>query len=166
MSRPVATDHPSATRELPFIDEHSLAVEAPPELVWEAIVEVTRRWVEQLLPRSGGAVGPLLARLLGCSEADGPPPGPGVPEAIVGFRVAAERPSLVSLVGEHRFSRYALIFRIEPAGGSSCIVTAETRAAFPGRAGRIYSGAVIGTGGHVFVVRRLLSSIKHRAQTS
>jgi hypothetical protein len=167
MSRPVATDHTSATRELPFIDSHSLAVKAPPEQVWDETAQVTRRWVEQFLPRSGGATGPLFARLLGCSEVDAPRPGPGVPEAIVGFRVArAEWPSLIALEGEHRFSRYALIFEIGPAEGSFCIVKAETRAAFPGRAGRIYRSAVIGTGGHVFVVRRLLSSIKHQAERS
>jgi hypothetical protein len=167
MSRPVATDDTSATRELPFIDSHSLAVKAPPEQAWDETAQVTRRWVEHLLPRGGGAAGPLFARLLGCSNVDLPRPGPGAPEAIVGFRVArAERPLLIALEGEHHFSRYALIFQIEPADGSSCIVKAETRAAFPGRAGRIYRGAVIGTGGHVFVVRRLLSSIKHQAERS
>ncbi len=50
---------------------------------------------------------------------------------MMGFRVArAERPSLIALKGEHRFSRYTLTLRIEPAEGSSCIVTAETRAVF------------------------------------
>lgn len=85
---------------------------------------------------------------------------------MVGFRVArAERP-LIALEGEHRFSRYTLTLRIEPAEGSSCIVTAEIRAVFPGRAGRLYRKAVIGTGAHVRVVRRLLSSIKRRAERS
>jgi hypothetical protein len=165
MSRPAATDGTGAMRELLFIDSHTLAVKAPPEQAWDEVARVTRRWVEQFLPRSGGAAGPLFARLLGCSEVDAPRSGPGVPEAIVGFRVArSERPSLIALVGEHRFSRYALIFEIEPCDGPYCVVKAETRAAFPGRAGRIYRYAVIGTGAHVFVVRRLLSSIKRRAE--
>jgi hypothetical protein len=167
MSRPAATDDTSATRELPFIDSHSLAVKAPPEQAWDEVAQVTRRWVEQFLPRSGGATGPLFARLLGCSNVDLPRPGPGAPEAIVGFRVArAERPLLIALEGEHRFSRYTLTFQIELTDCSSCIVTAETRAVFPGRTGRLYRQAVIGTGAHVFVVRRLLSSIKHRAEQS
>lgn len=38
MSRPAATDHTSATRELPFIDSHSLAVKAPPEQVWDETI--------------------------------------------------------------------------------------------------------------------------------
>lgn len=155
----------SAIGDLPFIDEHSLAVNAPPEHVWDETAQVTRRWMEHLMPRFGGPAGPLLARLLGCSNVDPPRPGPGAPEATVGFRVArAERPQLIALEGEHRFSRYALTFHIEPADSSSCIVKAETRAAFPGHAGHIYRTAVIGTGAHVFVVRRLLSSIKHRAE--
>jgi hypothetical protein len=154
---------------LPFIDAHSLPVNASPDRVWEETAQVTRGWVGHTFPRSGiaGAVGPLFARLLGASNVDSPPPGPGVPEAMVGFRVArAERPSLIALEGEHRFSHYALTFRIEPAEGSSCIVTAETRAVFPRRAGRLYRKAVIGTGAHVRVVRRLLSSIKRRAERS
>jgi len=155
--------------EPPFIDAHSLAVNAPPEQVWDATAQVTRGWLEHTFPRLGlaGAAGPWLARLLACSNVERPRPGPGMPEAIVGFRVArAQRPSLIALEGEHRFSRYALTFHIEPTDGSGCIVRAETRAAFPGRGGRIYRRAVIGTGGHVFVVRRLLSSIKHRAERS
>jgi hypothetical protein len=165
-SQPAATAN-SAIADLPFIDTHALAVVAPPEQAWEEVAQVTRRWVEHLMPHSGGAAGPLFARLLGCSDAHPPRPGPGAPEAIVGFHIArAERPSLIALEGEHRFSRYALTFHIEPLDGSSCIVKAETRAAFPGRAGRIYRKAVIGTGAHVFVVRRLLSSIKHRAEQS
>jgi hypothetical protein len=121
--------------ELPYIDAHSLTVNASSDRVWEETAQVTRGWVGHTFPRSGiaGAVGPLFARPLGASNVESPPPGPGVPEAMVGFRVArAERPSLIALEGEHRFSRYALTFRIEPAESSSCIVTAETRAVFPG----------------------------------
>jgi hypothetical protein len=166
---PAETADTSAIGALPFIDAHSLTVNAPSDRVWEETAQVTRGWVGHTFPRSGiaGAVGPLFARLLGASNVDSPPPGPGVPEAMVGFRVArAERPSLIALEGEHRFSRYTLTFQIEPSDGSSCIVTAETRATFPGRAGRIYRKAVIGTGAHVIVVRRLLSSIKRRAERS
>jgi hypothetical protein len=142
---------------------------APPDRVWEEAAQVTRGWVAHTFPRSriAGAVGPLFARLLGASNVDSPPAGPGIPEAMVGFRVArAERPWLIALEGEHRFSRYTLTFHIEPAEDSSCIVTAETRATFPGRAGRMYRAAVIGTGAHVIVVRSLLSAIKRRAERS
>lgn len=168
-SQPDPTAGTSAIGKLPFIDAHSLAVNAPPEQVWEETAQVTRRWLEHTFPRLGvgGAAAPLFARLLGASNVDSPLPGPGVPEAMVGFHVArAERPSLIALEGEHRFSRYALTFQIEPTDSSSCIVTAETRATFPGHAGRTYRKAVIGTGAHVMVVRRLLSSIKRRAERS
>lgn len=166
---PAGSADTSAIGELPFVDEHSRAVNAPAEQVWEETAQVMRRWVDHTFPQFGigGAAGPLLARLLRCSNVDPPRPGAGAPEAMVGFHVArAERPSLIVLRGEHRFSRYALTFHIEPADSSQCIVTAETRAAFPGRAGRIYRKAVIGSGGHVFAVNRMLSSIKHRAERS
>ncbi len=165
MSKASATANPDPGGKLPFIDAHSLVVEAPPEQVWEVTAQVMRRWVEQLLPGFGTQAGSVLARWLGCSYFDPPSPGNGAPEAIVGFRVAqAERPSLIVLEGEHRFSRYVLSFQIEPADDSSSIVKAETRAAFPGRTGRAYRKAVIGSGGHVFVVRHLLASIKRRAE--
>ncbi|HEX3391952.1 MAG TPA: hypothetical protein VHS55_05275 [Solirubrobacteraceae bacterium] len=151
--------------DLPFIDVHSLAVDAAPEWAWDAVAQVMSGWAGGTLPRRSAQAGALLARLLGCADAQPPRPGPGLPEAMVGFHVAqAEHPSLIALEGEHRFSRYALTFRIEPADASRCVVKAETRAAFPGLAGRIYRGAVIGTGAHVFVVRRMLSSIKRRAE--
>jgi hypothetical protein len=151
--------------ELPFIDVHSLTLDAAPEQAWEAVAQVMRGWAGGTLPRRSARSAALLARVLASADVEPPRPGPGLPKAMVGFHVAqAERPSLIALAGEHRFSRYKLTFRIEPADGSRCVVKAETRAAFPGLAGRIYRAAVIGTGGHVVVVRRLLSSIKHRAE--
>jgi hypothetical protein len=165
--QPTARTDAASITELPFLDEHSVQVDAPTERAWEQTAQVTRRWVEHTFPRLGlaGAAGPLLARMLRSSDVRPPEPGPGAPRAIVGFHVAhAERPSLIELQGEHRFSRYALTFRITPAEESRCIVTAETSAAFPGRSGRVYRKAVIGTGAHVLVVKRLLASIKDRAE--
>lgn len=151
--------------ELPFIDVHSLAVNVVPERAWDAVTQVMRGWAGGALPRRSARVGALLACLLGCADAEPPPPGTGLPEAMVGFHVArAERSSLIELEGEHRFSRYALTFRVEPSDGSRCVVHAETRATFPGRSGSIYRAAVIGTGAHVIVVRRMLTSIKRKAE--
>jgi hypothetical protein len=160
------TEQPVAgASELPFVDVHSLAVDAAPERVWDAVAQVMRGWAGGTPPRRSAQAGALLARLLDSADAEPPRPGSGLPEAMVGFHVTqAERPLLIALEGEHRFSRYALTFRIEAAEGSRCVVKAETRAAFPGFAGRVYRGAVIGTGAHVIVVRRLLSSIKNRAE--
>jgi hypothetical protein len=68
------------------------------------------------------------------------------------------------LEGEHRFSRYALIFHLEalPAGRSR--VRAETRAAFPGIRGGAYRALVIGTRAHVLVTKRLLHAVGTRAE--
>ncbi len=107
-----------------------------------------------------------VARLLGASERvpRGEPGEPG--SAIAGFRVAAaDPPTLLVLEGEHRFSRYALVFHLDPLGGQRCRVRAETRAEFGGLHGSIYRAAVIGTRGHVVVVRRLLRAIRGRAES-
>jgi hypothetical protein len=142
---------------LPFIDAHQVDVAAEPERVWDATA--------RLLPRIGGRLGPAFARLLGCSEVERPAlASHELPDAIVGFRVErAERPSLIELRGQHRFARYALTFRIEPGTNSGSVLIAETDAEFPGAAGRLYRAAVIGTQGHVVVVRRLLRTVKRGA---
>jgi hypothetical protein len=68
------------------------------------------------------------------------------------------------LQGRHRFASYALIFRIEDIGPRRSRLRAESRAAFPGRAGRLHRRLVIGTGGHVVGMRRLLSAIRRRSE--
>ncbi|WP_217208530.1 hypothetical protein [Streptomyces sp. AC550_RSS872] len=69
----------------------------------------------------------------------------------------------LSVAGSHPFSTYALIFRLEEAGADRTWVRAETRAEFPGPAGRLYRLLVIGTGGHALVVRRMLTTVGKRA---
>jgi hypothetical protein len=146
---------PSA--DLPFIDEHAVEVAASPDRVWEAIRQTASR-------SFGGQRAELFARLLG---AEAHPRGdPGTPgSTIVGFRVArAEVPVELALEGEHRFSRYALSFHVEALADDRSRVRAETRAAFPGLHGRAYRALVIGTGGHVLVVNRLLRAVRARAE--
>jgi hypothetical protein len=148
--------------ELPYIDAHTIEVQATAESVWDEIVQHTLR-------RFGAGMGPLgpyATRLGGCPYVEAPPPGRDVPETIVGFRVArAEQPSLIKLAGEHRFARYSLTLRMEPVGsGHATRLTAETRASFPGARGRVYNRFVIGTGGHVIVVMRMLRSIRRRVE--
>jgi hypothetical protein len=67
-------------------------------------------------------------------------------------------------MGEHRFSRYALIFRITETPASPVRLGAETRAVFPGRRGRVYRGLVIGTRGHVIATSAILRSIRRAAE--
>lgn len=152
-----------AQPHLPFIDAHSIEMNAPPEDVWD---ELAHGALRRFGGAVGGPLGPIGARLLGCPYADPPGPGPGMPQTIIGFRIArAERPSLVELAGEHRYSSYSLTFRIEPAPDApGSLLTAETRAVFPGARGRRYRALVIGSGGHVIVVRLLLGSIRRRAE--
>jgi hypothetical protein len=64
----------------------------------------------------------------------------------------------VVFAGRHRFSRYGIIFRIAPIAAGSTL-SAESRAEFPGVAGRAYRAMVVGSGGHVIATRGLLRSI-------
>lgn len=88
-------------------------------------------------------------------------PGGTLPGFVVARAVA---PVMLALMGEHRFSQYAFVFRIDLLPGQRCRVRAETRAKFPGAKGRGYKFAVIGTRGHVVVVKSILRSLKKRAE--
>jgi len=148
-----------AAADLPHVDEHSTSIAAGPDPAWEALLRVVEgSFVSEA--RSRGA------RLLGCedSEASGPRPL-AAGSAFPGFHVeAAERPRELLLAGSHRFSDYALIFRLDGAAGNGTTLRAETRAAFPGLKGQAYRGAVIGTRMHVAVTRRLLAAVKRSAE--
>jgi hypothetical protein len=146
---------------LPWIDEHSVEVDAPPPEVWSAI--------ERCLPRMNTGRGSVaFARILGCRDLEATMgQHVEVGATLTGFRVATARPpSLVELEGEHRFSRYSLTFRVDELGGGRSRLRAETRAAFPGSRGKLYRTLVIGSRGHVFAVRRMLGVIKRRAERS
>ncbi len=144
--------------DLPPVDEHAVVVGARPQAVWEAVLRALRDTFATAPART-------VARLLRCDPAsttgwDHPAAGSTVP----GFRVlTAEPPGLLVVAGRHRFSRYGIVVRIDPAeGGTRC--RAETRAAFPGVPGALYRAAVVGTGGHVVTVRRLLRRIARTAE--
>lgn len=152
---------PASAERLPHVDEHSLTIDADADAVWESTLRVAES-------SSGSGVGARVARLLGCTyvEASGPRPL-AVGSTFPGFRVeTAEQPRELALVGGHRFSDYALIFRIDDLGRGRSRLRAETRAEFPGLKGRIYRALVIGTRGHVLATRRLLSAAKRGAERS
>jgi hypothetical protein len=67
------------------------------------------------------------------------------------------------LEGRHRFSSYALVFRLERLGPGRSSLRAETRAVFPGPAGGVYRALVVGTGGHAVGMRRLLAGVRRRS---
>ncbi|HET6997465.1 MAG TPA: hypothetical protein VFI03_02660 [Solirubrobacterales bacterium] len=149
----------SAGAELPHVDEHSLVIAADRGTTWEALSRVVDASF------SAGAV-PPVARLLGCADTavSGPRPleaGSTVP----GFQVAtADTPAELALVGRHRFSGYALIFRLDELDRGRTRVQAETRADFPGLKGEVYKTLVIRTRMHVLVTRRILGAAKRRAE--
>jgi len=148
-----------APERLPHVDEHALVVEAGREPTWLALQKV----VEAAVSAAGA---PRFARALGCADtaASGPRPlqaGSTLP----GFHVsAAAAPVALALAGSHRFSDYALIFRLDALGAGRTRVRAETRAEFPGLKGGIYRTLVIRTRMHVLVTRRILTGVKRNAE--
>jgi hypothetical protein len=147
------------TERLPHLDEHSLTVDAGPEATWEALLRVAEGMVS-----SAGA--PRYARIVGCADTKAAGPRPlAVGSTIPGFHVAAAAaPAELALLGSHRFSDYALIFRLEELGPGQTRVRAETRAEFPGLKGGLYKGLVIGTRMHVLATRRVLNATRRRAE--
>lgn len=132
---------------LPLVDEHTQRVDAPADVVWAALMKVLRREL-------GGSAS--IARVLGCDPVHGTAEFAGrIGEAVPGFRVVEADPGRrLALRGRHRFATYALTFVLD--GNHLC---AQTRAVFPGILGRLYRAAVIGTGGHRLVTRRLLRQV-------
>jgi hypothetical protein len=142
---------------LPFVDEHGVDVAAAPEVVWDSVRRATE----------GSFSSPTVrfARLLGCEPAAASGPRPlAEGSTIPGFAVARAEPnSELALVGRHRYSEFALVFRLDAAGEGTRL-RAETRARFPGVSGRLYRAAVIGTRAHVLVTMRLLNAVKRRTE--
>jgi hypothetical protein len=142
---------------LSYLDEHTTVIDAGTEDVWRALGET--------LERSFSGPGMTsYARLVGCADRTASGPRPLVAgSTFPGFRVVATVPGHeMVLAGNHRFSSYAMIFRLERVSQGRSRLRAESRADFPGLAGGLYRGLVIGTGGHVVGMRRLLSAIRRR----
>jgi hypothetical protein len=140
---------------LPYVDEHAVTIARPAADVWSGLPEIVER------AATGTGIEPI-ARLLGCDPATAGGPRPlALGSAVPGFRVTALEPEReLRLEGRHRFSRYALVLRLDALGPREARLRAETRATFPGPHGRAYRAVVIGTRGHVLAVRRLLHAIE------
>jgi hypothetical protein len=144
---------------LPFVDEHSISIDATPERAWDALVSVLATGF------SNSVFGRTAAHRLECRPGERKGELPTIGSTIPGFIVCRSiPPAVLALMGEHRFSRYALIFRITEREGAPLLVSAETRAEFPGRSGSAYRMLVVGSHGHVFATRSILRGIRKRAQ--
>ncbi|RAV00488.1 hypothetical protein [Mycolicibacter senuensis] len=129
------------SNELPYIDEHTVRVDASRQAAWVGL----RRYVESLL--RGAQRNPLVA-LLG-------------PQPRAGFDVAESvEQQRLSLAGRHRFSRYRLIFELSDAPGGGTCVHARSYAEFPGLHGSVYRALVIGTRLHVVATNYMLRGIR------
>lgn len=147
-----------APRGLPLVDVHRTVVTADADTTWRALTAV----VEQAFTIPGARP---YARLVRCADTapDGPRPL-AAGSTIPGFHVAIADPGVrLVLAGHHAFSHYTFAFDLHDDGRRT-VLSAETRAAFPGRGGRLYRLAVIGTRGHVVVVRGLLARVRQRAE--
>jgi len=147
--------------DLPWVDEHAAELGAPVGVAWPALLRTVERMT------AGGAA-PRYARAVGCADT-----GPGGPRplevgsTIPGFHVGALVPEReLTLLGSHRFSDYALVFRLEGLGGRRSRLVAETRGDFPGLKGRAYRALVIGTRMHALVIRRVLRNVARRVTAS
>lgn len=132
------------TIDLPYIDEHTLRIDAPRDRVWRAL----KRYVEAMLRANehNRLLAPLGLR---------PRAGFAVAESLELQRII--------LVGRHRFSRHRLVFELTDVSTGATCVHARTYAAFPGPHGRIYRGLVIGTRMHVVATNYLLREIRTAA---
>jgi hypothetical protein len=145
--------------QLPYVDEHAVRVNATERETWDALLATLPRSLDTEASRR-------FASLLGVEHrvASGEPGTIG--STLPGFVCSrAVEPTVLALLGAHRFSRYALIFRVERTAAGTRL-RAETRAEFPGAKGRVYRALVIGTRGHVLAVRRILRAVKRRAERS
>jgi hypothetical protein len=144
---------------LPYVDEHSVEIEAAPAAAWDALLRV----VEGSFASGGSSLG---ARLLGCADVEASGPRPlAIGSTLPGFHVEVAEPAHeLAISGSHRFSDYALIFRLDELGERRTALRAETRATFPGLKGSAYRAMVIGTRIHVLVTRRILGAAKQRAE--
>jgi ketosteroid isomerase-like protein len=143
---------------LPAINEISVEIDADAIRTWEALIATTPRLFDT---RRARRVSPLLGAAQ--TEAKGDPSVIG--STLPGFIVARSvRPALLALLGQHRFSRYALLFAIDDIGHGRSRLTAETRAEYPGRSGTLFHSLLVRSRGQLTGVNRILEAVKKRAE--
>jgi hypothetical protein len=140
--------------DLPFVDVHTIAVTATPELIWASLIATLRANFGKFR---------RVARLLGCVPAKASQNFTGrVGQTLPGFQVVeADVDRKLALAGRHRFSRYRLTFEITEGR-----LSARTNAEFPGVRGKAYRAAVIGSHGHEVLVQRMLRTVAAGTRTN
>jgi hypothetical protein len=148
------------SRSLPRIDEQIIDVDADLPVTWSSLIEALEK-------AQASKSRELVARRLACDPAQRNGASlQTVGATLPGFRVATVEPLMrVELVGEHRWARYSLDYRLEELMTGETRLCAATRAQFLGRSGSIYRMLVIGTRLHVVAVRATLQSIKGHAES-
>ena len=121
---------------LPYVDEQSTDVAATAERTWEALIGY-------VAAARGNRRGRVLAKRLGCVPGEASGDAGEIGSTIPGFIVSRSvAPAVLALVGEHRFARYALIFRIDETAAGPVRLRAET----PGRVPRSPRARLPGAG--------------------
>ena len=122
-------------KQLSYIDEHGISVDADRAQTWSALL----RWA--------------------CRD-----PGDPSTVRLPFFWLEDATPSVrLTLSGRHAFSGYRLVFEIADEQPHCTRLTALTWADFPGLSGKVYRALVIGTGAHRLAVRRILKQIAAQA---
>lgn len=146
--------------DLPHIDEHGVLVHATREETWKALVG-------SVPAAFSGRAAKRTAKALGCEETERSGDADRIGATLPGFLFTRViEPAVLALEGQHRYSRYGLIFSLESTKDDRTLLRAETRAEFPGIRGWAYRTLVVGTRGHVVVTKRLLGAVKKRAERS
>lgn len=144
--------------ELPEIDEHAVEIKASADEVFAALITTIRRWLTRPQVKR-------IARALACEQVDVAGEPDRIGSTYPGFLVVrVVKPAVLALEGDHRFSDYGLIFRLDEHRDGTTTLRAETRGAFPGLKGRVYRALVIGTRGHVLAVWSVLRAVRRRAE--
>jgi hypothetical protein len=146
---------------LPFVDAWSVDIEAPPRVVWAAVLAaapdarpgLARRAFAFLCGASPAASNGLASHVLGAERP--------------GFAVCEVVPQVTyALAGRHRFAMYQLVFRIDQRGLGQSRLTAETFATFPGPSGRLYRMFLMDAKLHALVMWSMVHRIRRRAEAA
>ena len=142
--------------EIEALDTHSTEIAAGMGVVWEALAATL---VDELSRRPAHIVAVVTGVDRGFRGPSFPEEGARIPGFLVAVSIRGER---LRLEGRHRFSEYALDFRLVPTVQGTRL-SATTHAIFPGRSGALYRELLLRSRGHRFVVRRLLRLVRDRA---